>query len=104
MSDDGEEVTGELVPYAEVVDGEFVRDRDDIRWIQWYNPDKATTCFRMEVDQSWYQRVERADWERLTALLAGISELVRRTSTAGPRTATAEERAAAAPEATRKPR
>lgn len=86
MSDD------EIVPYAEVVDGEFVPDYNDIRWIQWYSPDKETTCFRMEIDQSWYLRVPREDWSRLNALLGEIADLVRRTSTRGPRVATAAER------------
>lgn len=88
----GEEVSGEIVPYDEVVDAEIVPDHDDIRWVQWQEPRRNTTVFKMEVDQTWYQRVDRADWEQLNALLAGISGLVRRTSTRGPRTATAEER------------
>jgi len=91
---DGEEISGEVVLYAEEVDAEVVPDFTDIRWLQWYNQDKATTVFKMEVDQSWYHRVDRADWEQLNALLGGIADLVRRTSTRGPRTATAAERAA----------
>lgn len=71
---------GELVLDAEVVDGEPVEERNDIRWVQWWNPDRLTTCFRLEVDQSWYQRVPREQWERLNALAVEMTKLVKETT------------------------
>jgi hypothetical protein len=62
----------------EVLTGEIVRG-PDIRWTQWWTPDRATTNFRLEVDDTWYQRVSRADWEELNRLALGLVELQRRT-------------------------
>lgn len=95
---------GEVEPAEEVVDAEIVVDYDDIRWVQWWDDARYTTNFKMQVDDTWYRRVDRADWDQLNALLGGIADLVRRTSTRGPRTATAAERAAEGSGSPRKPR
>jgi phage terminase large subunit-like protein len=69
----------EAAEVEEVVDGEVVGERRDIRWEQWWDTARMTTHFKLEVDDTWYRRVTRAEWDELNRLALGLVELQRRT-------------------------
>lgn len=72
---------GDLLPVRldEVLDGKVVPDLHDIRWKQWWDSDRMTTHFKLEVDDTWYRRTPREEWEELNRLALGLVELQRRT-------------------------
>jgi hypothetical protein len=78
----------ELVPFGpsavddlgEIVDGEIVGEVGaDIRWTQTWIEGRDTTRFVLEVDQSWYQRVDRLVWDELNAYVSGLVSIQKRT-------------------------
>jgi hypothetical protein len=78
----------ELVPFGpsavddlgEIVDGEIVAEVGaDIRWTQTWIEGRDTTRFVLEVDQSWYQRVDRLVWDELNAYVSGLVSIQKRT-------------------------
>jgi hypothetical protein len=79
-------VSEEVALYEEVVDGEIVEEAPaaDIRWEQWYKSPaesrdgRTTTVFKLEVDESWYRRVDRGLMDELNAYAEGLASVARR--------------------------